>query len=190
MPAHNLYNTLIDIWSRGCNPVLHYSLPILFAYEVSSFILASLGIHRRCHYAITRAEAETRAATERIESAVALEKKKRAEERARFVAMMEKERSGRTETGEEIEKQESRESGESRSRDGDSEEDRRDIESLVEEDRRRMSSIPAHRFGPSFGPSFGMGLTSGGAGDDGNGADLGRSSTLPSRLFKRKGSMA
>ena len=185
MPAHNLYNTLIDIWSRGCNPVLHYSLPILFAYELSSFILASLGIHRRCHYAIVRAEAESRAAAERIESAVALEKKKRAEDKARFVVALRA--AGKTETGEEIEKAETMTEEEE---EAESEEDRRDIESLVLEDQRRQSAIPAPRFGPSFGPSFGMGLVSGNVGaDEANGADLGRSSTLPSRLFRRKGSM-
>ncbi|KAH7178956.1 uncharacterized protein B0J16DRAFT_402281 [Fusarium flagelliforme] len=42
-PAHELYQVLIDIWSRGCNPQLHYALPILFAWELVGLILSALG---------------------------------------------------------------------------------------------------------------------------------------------------
>ncbi|EHL02837.1 putative Nitrosoguanidine resistance protein SNG1 [Glarea lozoyensis 74030] len=61
VPAHCLYNTLVDIWSRGCNPVLYYALPVLFAYEVSSSILCAIGVHRRCHYAMVKMDQDAEA---------------------------------------------------------------------------------------------------------------------------------
>jgi hypothetical protein len=185
MPAHNLYNTLIDIWSGGCNPVLHYSLPILFAYEVSSFILASLGVHRRSHYAIIRAEAEQAAANERIEAAISLEKRRRAEDKARFVAELaayeEKNEIKRTRTREEIEEEE--EAAEERNDAA----TKKEIQSIIDQDTERRRGLQNH----SFGPSFGFGFVSGGVDDGGaDGAELGKSRTFGGRrTFQRKGSM-
>ena len=51
LPAHSLYQTEINIWSRGCNPQLWYTLPTLFTLEISSLTLSSIGVYRRCHYA-------------------------------------------------------------------------------------------------------------------------------------------
>jgi hypothetical protein len=73
MPAHEVYQVLVDIWSRGCNPSLHYALPILFALELSGMVLSALGVHRRCHYAIIKEETEQKAFKMRIDAAVALE---------------------------------------------------------------------------------------------------------------------
>ncbi|RSL59359.1 hypothetical protein CEP54_007304 [Fusarium duplospermum] len=50
-PAHNFYQVLVDIWSRGCNPQLYYALPILFAWELVALVLTSFGVFRRCHFA-------------------------------------------------------------------------------------------------------------------------------------------
>ncbi|KAM7220121.1 Protein of unknown function (DUF3533) domain containing protein [Rhypophila decipiens] len=61
LPAHEVYQTLIDIWSRGCNNQLRYSLPVLFGWELVSLVLSSLGVFRRCHFAVL---AEERAAAE------------------------------------------------------------------------------------------------------------------------------
>lgn len=51
MSANNVYQVLIDTWSRGCNPHLYYALPTLFALEIVALLLSTLGIYRRCHYA-------------------------------------------------------------------------------------------------------------------------------------------
>ena len=69
-PAHEVYQTLIDIWSGGCNPHLRYSLPILFAWEVSSFMLSSLGVFRRCHFAVLGEERQEKEFKERVDTAV------------------------------------------------------------------------------------------------------------------------
>ena len=51
LPAHSLYMTQIDVWSRGCNPQLWYTLPTMFTIEITSLTLSSIGVYRRCHYA-------------------------------------------------------------------------------------------------------------------------------------------
>ncbi|EEU34902.1 uncharacterized protein NECHADRAFT_68902 [Fusarium vanettenii 77-13-4] len=51
-PAHNYYQVLINIWSLGCNPKLHYALPVLFAWELVALVLTSVGVFRRCHLAM------------------------------------------------------------------------------------------------------------------------------------------
>ncbi|KAL4993270.1 hypothetical protein BDV10DRAFT_179457 [Aspergillus recurvatus] len=71
LPAHAVFNVLIDIWSGGCNPQLYYALPVLFAYELSSGILSGIGVYRRAHYAVIDSEREEKAWQERIANAVA-----------------------------------------------------------------------------------------------------------------------
>ncbi|KAL4867118.1 hypothetical protein BDV12DRAFT_123487 [Aspergillus spectabilis] len=34
LPAHELYQVLLDIWTEGCNPVLYRALPVLFSWWV------------------------------------------------------------------------------------------------------------------------------------------------------------
>jgi len=75
MPAHEVYQTLVDIWSRGCNPRLHIALPILFAWELLGLCFSALGVYRRCHYAVLAAEAQENAFRSRVEAAVAFERK-------------------------------------------------------------------------------------------------------------------
>jgi Protein of unknown function (DUF3533) len=77
MPAHEVYQILIDIWSGGCNPQLHYALPVLFALELSGLFLSALGVHRRSHYAILKEETEASAFQSRINAALAFEREKR-----------------------------------------------------------------------------------------------------------------
>ncbi|KAI8679138.1 DUF3533 domain-containing protein [Fusarium keratoplasticum] len=72
-PAHELYQVLIDIWSRGCNPQLHYALPILFTWELVTLILSALGVFRRCHFATLGEELQEKEFTERLDTAVAFE---------------------------------------------------------------------------------------------------------------------
>lgn len=63
LPAHSVYEVLIDIWSGGCNPHLYFALPILFSYEVVGTIFTSLGVYRRCHMAVIAEEAAIAAAS-------------------------------------------------------------------------------------------------------------------------------
>lgn len=70
LPAHSIFNTLIDIWSHGCNPVLDYALPVLFAYEVVALCLSSLGVYRRAHYSSIKQEADEKAFQERVAAAI------------------------------------------------------------------------------------------------------------------------
>ena len=46
LPAHEIYQVLLDIWTRGCNPTLYRSLPILFSWWLVG-ILAFLAATRR-----------------------------------------------------------------------------------------------------------------------------------------------
>ncbi|KAJ5658613.1 uncharacterized protein N7484_002262 [Penicillium longicatenatum] len=71
LPAHSVFQVLIDIWSGGCNPQLDYALPVLFAYEVVSIVLSSIGVYRRAHYGVIKQEAEEKSLQQRIEAAVA-----------------------------------------------------------------------------------------------------------------------
>ncbi|KAM5344016.1 hypothetical protein ACJ41O_012553 [Fusarium nematophilum] len=72
-PAHELYQVLIDIWSRGCNPQLHYALPVLFSWELVTFILSALGVFRRCHFAMIGEDVQEKEGKERLDAAVAFE---------------------------------------------------------------------------------------------------------------------
>ncbi|KAK6070470.1 nitrosoguanidine resistance protein [Seiridium cupressi] len=69
-PAHEVYETLLDIWSRGCNLHLRYSLPILFAWEILGFILSALGVLRRSHYATLAEEKQEKQFNERLNAAI------------------------------------------------------------------------------------------------------------------------
>ena len=70
LPAHEVYQTLIDIWSGGCNPRLRYSLPVLFAWEVVGLGLSSLGVFKRCHFAVVGEERAERELMEKVDAAV------------------------------------------------------------------------------------------------------------------------
>ncbi|CAG7565405.1 unnamed protein product [Fusarium equiseti] len=72
-PAHELYQVVIDIWSRGCNPQLHYALQILFAWELVGLILSALGVFRRCHFAMLGEDLQKKEFKERLDAAVDFE---------------------------------------------------------------------------------------------------------------------
>jgi len=76
MSAHEVYNTLVDIWSRGCNPQLHIALPVLFTLEVLGLVFSGLGVYRRCHYASIAEEQAAHAFQERLDAAMAFERKR------------------------------------------------------------------------------------------------------------------
>jgi len=75
LPTHEVYQALVDIWSRGCNPTLHYALPILFAWEVLGLVFSALGVYRRCHYAMVAEDAQAAILREKADAALAYEKK-------------------------------------------------------------------------------------------------------------------
>ncbi len=76
-----MYQTLLDIWSGGCNPQLHISLPIMFAWEIFGFLLSSLGIYRKAHYASLGEEEQTRQFDERLDAAMEFQRKREKEVR-------------------------------------------------------------------------------------------------------------
>jgi hypothetical protein len=73
-PAHAAFAGLTDIWSGGCYPHLSYTLPVLFVLWLSSFSLSSLGIYRRCHYAVLAEEHKEKEFQERVSTAIAVER--------------------------------------------------------------------------------------------------------------------
>ncbi|OCL12638.1 putative Nitrosoguanidine resistance protein SNG1 [Glonium stellatum] len=143
MPAHEVYQVLLDIWSGGCNPQLRYALPILFALELSGLFLSGLGVYRRCHYAVIREEAEKEAFQMRLDTALAFEQRKRAEDKQKI---------GRT-SSEIKEADEPQEEAEL-------EKDREELASAIELDntklqRERTKASTSMGFGPAFGFQFG-----------------------------------
>lgn len=76
IPSYEVHQVLIDIWSGGCNPKLHFALPILFAWELIGLVGSALGVYRRCHYAVIAEAAGEKAFREKVDAAIASEKKR------------------------------------------------------------------------------------------------------------------
>ncbi|UKZ74565.1 hypothetical protein TrVFT333_002235 [Trichoderma virens FT-333] len=74
LPAHEAYEALTDNWSGGCNPHLHYALPILFAYEIIGILFTSVGVYKRCHFAVVAEEVTQEVMRLRVEAAMKLER--------------------------------------------------------------------------------------------------------------------
>lgn len=130
MPAHEVFQTAIDIWSGGCNPQLYYALPILFVLEIIGLVLGAVGVYRRCHYAVIAEEAADAAFRDRVRVAVALERK-----------VIEERRQNATEESDEIAVQEKREEAE--------------IDSAIRtEDKKLQRQHTKAAQDCNFGPSF------------------------------------
>lgn len=143
-PAHEVYQILLDIWSRGCNPDLRYALPVLFALEISGLFISALGVHRRCHYAVIKEEIEKNAFQTRLDNALAFEQQKLSEDRRASVKEGEL---GDVKTNEEEQIEVER--------------DRKDLtQAMMKGDeelkRAQSNAAKAVNFGPSFGFSFGQ----------------------------------
>lgn len=78
-PAHEVYQTLIDIWSRGCNPQLYYALPILFVWWIWGIVMSGLGVYRRSHYALLKEQEEARQFQERLDIGMKFERQREKE---------------------------------------------------------------------------------------------------------------
>jgi hypothetical protein len=76
LPAHEVFEILVDIWSGGCNPQLYHALPILFAWWIVLTPLAMLGVLRRCHFATIDFEKEEAAFQKRFQEAKEFERKR------------------------------------------------------------------------------------------------------------------
>ncbi|QDS68835.1 hypothetical protein FKW77_007041 [Venturia effusa] len=146
-PAHEVYQVLLDIWSRGCNPQLHHALPILFALELSSLYFSALGIHRRCHYATIREETEKQAFQDHVDRALAFELEKREQDRAARRESVVDEKN--TQQG-------SAAGGEERKIDV--ERDRAELTKAISKaEENRLRKAQTHT-GVGFGPAFGFGF--------------------------------
>jgi hypothetical protein len=136
LPAHNTYDVLVDIWSGGCNPKLHYALPVLFSWEILGLFLSALGVHKRAHLAFVKKEAEEKAAQIRLETALAFEhqrdEERRKEEAAGDILP------ARTE-----------------------EEERKEMERTISRAEEKVQAVRSQstkdpEFGPAFGFNFGI----------------------------------
>ncbi|KAJ5766082.1 uncharacterized protein N7511_003698 [Penicillium nucicola] len=70
LPAHSVFQVLIDIWSGGCNPQLDYALPVMFIFEILGVVLSSVGVYRRSHYAALKKETDEKALEDRVAAAL------------------------------------------------------------------------------------------------------------------------
>lgn len=151
IPAHTVFNTMLDIWSRGCNPTLRYSLPTLFAWEVVTLALSALGVLRRCHCAMLGEERQGREFKERVDAAVAFE-----------LAREAKEKKGRQQDGKSEEKDaelEGSASNDTATARGEDDEEgmREDLAAVMQRitTRQRREQPDTVSFGPSFSLPFG-----------------------------------
>ncbi|KAH8908305.1 hypothetical protein BR93DRAFT_876619 [Coniochaeta sp. PMI_546] len=142
LPAHETYQVLTDIWSRGCNPRLGVALPVMFAWELVALCFSALGVFRRCHYATVAQEEQEGQFRERVQAAVEMAHAARREEEEREKMETEKEE-------EEEEEEEERVS----SVEADTESELSQAISRVDERIRRQES-KASRVG--YGPAFGL----------------------------------
>lgn len=159
-PAHEVYQVLLDIWSRGCNPQLHHALPVLFALELSGLFISALGIHRRCHYATIKEESEKQAFQDHVDRALAFELGKREQDRVARRESVVQGSSGSErldEKNEDIERTEEEEQV-------DVEKDRTELTEVItnaDSALRRAQSSRGISFGPAFGFGFGQGAEGG-----------------------------
>jgi len=142
MPAHETFQVLINIWSGGCNPTLRYSLPILFSLEISSTVLSALGVHRRAHYAIIKADLEKEAFQIRLDAAVAFETKRLEEERRKTRLAGSRASSEIVAGGENSEDVK--------------EQDREEMADVIRQEENEIRRIQTKADGVNFGPSFGF----------------------------------
>ena len=85
MPAHEVFQVLTDVWSAGCNPQLRYALPVLFMWEIVGLVGSSVGVFRRCHYAVIAEEKSQMSFQDRLSAAMAYERKRNKEKQAAVV---------------------------------------------------------------------------------------------------------
>jgi hypothetical protein len=154
LPAHEVYQVLVDIWSGGCNPQLHYALPILFALEISGLCFGALGVHRRAHYAVVKEEADKEALQMRVDTAVGIVREREERERKEHAARSSTEIHGADEkqADDREERKEEEEEEEAEEREGLEETIRRQDTNIKRVQSKATGGV---NFGPSFGFAFG-----------------------------------
>jgi hypothetical protein len=160
MPAHEVYQILVDIWSGGCNPKLDYALPVLFALEVSGFVLGALGVHRRAHYATLKDQSEKETFQMRVDTAVQVAKRKEcAVCKARAAATATSRTSSEINAADAVDE---KEKGEEHEHEHEHEDDvaREDIADVLRKEDDEIKKVLSRgprpvQFGPSFGLPFG-----------------------------------
>ncbi|KAK0613526.1 hypothetical protein B0T14DRAFT_436551 [Immersiella caudata] len=152
LPAHETYQVLIDIWSRGCNQSLRYALPVLFVWEIVTSALAMMGVYRRSHLAALAETAARKQFEERLDAAMEFQRK-----REREIHHQHQEHSGAQEKdeGEETANSSNVNGDERTAVDGDVEKLGDDICTEECRDENRVRREPS--FGPSFTLPFGQG---------------------------------
>jgi len=160
LPAHATYQVLIDIWSRGCNPRLHYALPVLCAWELVASVWAILGVYRRSHHAALAEAAAQKQFGERLDAAIEFQRKREKEIRDEEKQQEQDGRKGEVQADKEIDVEQCGDflwDGKCR----DEERVRRELAEAMEredeqimQDKRRRSSKASASFGPTFSLPF------------------------------------
>ncbi|KAB8076083.1 hypothetical protein BDV29DRAFT_200455 [Aspergillus leporis] len=60
LPAHELYQVLVQIWSDGCEDQLYRALPIMFSWWVAGLAIVPFAMRYRCQAALAAEEAANR----------------------------------------------------------------------------------------------------------------------------------
>ncbi|KNG90902.1 nitrosoguanidine resistance protein SNG1 [Aspergillus nomiae NRRL 13137] len=64
LPAHELYQVLVQIWSDGCEHQLHRALPIMFSWWIACVAIVPFAMWHRCKAALAAEQAATNVATD------------------------------------------------------------------------------------------------------------------------------
>ncbi|KAE8373718.1 hypothetical protein BDV26DRAFT_271512 [Aspergillus bertholletiae] len=65
LPAHELYQVLVEIWSNGCESQLHRALPIMFSWWIACLAIVPFAMRRRCKMAVAAEETARKSAAAR-----------------------------------------------------------------------------------------------------------------------------
>ncbi|KAF7596029.1 hypothetical protein BBP40_003809 [Aspergillus hancockii] len=57
LPAHELYQVLVQIWSDGCEDQLYHALPIMFSWWVAGLAIVPFAMRHRCQTALAAEKA-------------------------------------------------------------------------------------------------------------------------------------
>src|SRR6201996_1347263 len=139
LPAHEVYQILLDIWSGGCNPQLRVALPVLFSWEVFGLIVTAIGVYRRCHYAVIVEEKQHAAFKNKLNAALDFERKRNAEQKE--ADMQNDNVEGSPEWMTERQEEEAKEEG--------------GLEEVIRNEDNKLKVRDTRHFGPSFPLAFG-----------------------------------
>jgi Protein of unknown function (DUF3533) len=139
LPAHEVFQVLLDIWSGGCNPQLRVALPVMFSWELLGLILTAIGVYRRCHYAVIAEENQEAAFKDRLNAALNFEHRRKEEQKAADMR------------GNDVEEQEPQD---------EEAKEKEELEDIIRKEdekleRQATDMVERGQFGPSFPLAFG-----------------------------------